>query len=45
MDADRRACAPTVIGELVEEGIWLEKGDERRRVEASGYEHRIRGMK
>jgi thiamine-monophosphate kinase len=45
LDAVRRACTLTVIGEVVEEGIWLEKGDERRRIEAKGYEHRIRGMK
>jgi thiamine-monophosphate kinase len=39
--AARRACDLTVIGEVVEEGIWMEKGGERRRVEARGYEHRI----
>ena len=35
------ACGLTVIGEVVEEGIWMERGGERRRVEAKGYEHRI----
>ncbi|MBN1235731.1 MAG: thiamine-phosphate kinase [Methanotrichaceae archaeon] len=41
LEAAREACALTVIGEVVEEGIWMEKGSERRRVEARGYEHRI----
>jgi thiamine-monophosphate kinase len=41
LEAARRACGLTVIGEVVEEGIWMEKGGERRRVEAKGYEHRI----
>jgi thiamine-monophosphate kinase len=45
LDAARRACALTVIGEVVEEGIWMEQGGQRRRVEAKGYEHRIGGMK
>jgi thiamine-monophosphate kinase len=44
LDAARRACALTVIGEVVEEGIWLEQGGQRRRMEARGYEHRIGGM-
>jgi len=26
---------------VVEEGIWMERGGERRRMEANGYEHRI----
>jgi hypothetical protein len=30
-----------VIGEVVDEGIWMERGGERRRIEAKGYEHRI----
>jgi hypothetical protein len=30
---------------VVEEGIWLEKAGQRRRVEARGYEHRIGGLK
>jgi thiamine-monophosphate kinase len=41
LEAAREACGLTVIGEVVEEGIWIEKGGERRRVEAKGYEHRI----
>ncbi len=44
LEAARRACELTVIGEVVEAGIWMEKGGERRRVEARGYEHRIGGM-
>jgi len=43
-EAARRACELTVIGEVVEEGIWMERGGQRRRVEARGYEHRIGGM-
>lgn len=43
LEAARRACALTVIGEAVEEGIWMERGGQRRRVEARGYEHRIGG--
>jgi len=41
LEAARRACKLTVIGEAVEEGIWMERDGERRRVEARGYEHRI----
>jgi len=41
LEAARKACKLTVIGEVVEEGIWMEKAGERRRVEARGYEHRI----
>jgi thiamine-monophosphate kinase len=44
LDAARRACDLTVIGEVVVEGIWIERGGERRRAEAKGYEHRIGGM-
>lgn len=43
LEAARQACALTMIGEVVEEGIWMEKKGERRRVEAKGYEHRIGG--
>jgi len=43
LEAARRACALTVIGEVVEEGIWMEWGGQRRRMEARGYEHRIGG--
>jgi len=41
LDAARRACGLTVIGEVVEEGIWMEREGERRRIEAKGYEHMI----
>jgi len=43
LEAARRASELTVIGEVVEEGIWMERGGERRRLEARGYEHRIGG--
>ena len=41
LEAARKACALTVIGEVVEEGIWMEREGERKRIEAKGYEHRI----
>ena len=41
LEAARKACELTVIGEVVEEGIWMEQEGERRRMEAKGYEHRI----
>jgi thiamine-monophosphate kinase len=41
LEEGQKACELTVIGEVVEEGIWMETGRERRRVEAKGYEHRI----
>lgn len=41
LEAARRACDLTVIGEVVEEGIWMERAGERRRIEGKGYEHRI----
>jgi thiamine-monophosphate kinase len=44
LEAARRACALTVIGDVVEEGIWMEKEHERRRMMAKGYEHRIGGI-
>ena len=44
LEAAQRACELTVIGEVVEEGIWMERGGQRRRMEARGYEHRIGGM-
>jgi thiamine-monophosphate kinase len=44
MDAARKACKLTVIGEVVAEGIWMERGGKRRRMKARGYEHRIGGM-
>ena len=44
LEAARKVCELTIIGDVVEEGIWMEKGGERRRVEAKGYEHRIGGQ-
>lgn len=44
LEAAPRACELTVIGDGVEEGIWMVNAGERRRVEARGYEHRIGGM-
>jgi thiamine-monophosphate kinase len=41
LEAARKACGLTVIGEVVEEGIWMERKGERRRIEARGYEHII----
>ena len=41
LEAARKACDLTVIGEVVEEGIWMERAEERRRIEGKGYEHRI----
>ncbi len=41
LEAARRACELTVIGEVVEEGLWMEREGERRRMDAKGYEHRI----
>jgi thiamine-monophosphate kinase len=43
LEAARKACDLTAIGLVVSEGIWMEKGGERRRVEARGYEHKIGG--
>jgi thiamine-monophosphate kinase len=43
LEAAREACGLTVIGEVVEEGIWMERGGEWRRAGARGYEHRIGG--
>ena len=44
LEAASEVCALTVIGEVVEEGIWMEQGGQRRRMEARGYEHKIGGM-
>ena len=45
LEAAKKAGEVTVIGEVVEEGIWMERAGERRRIEAKGYEHRIGGSK
>lgn len=41
LEAARRACKLTVIGEVVDEGIWIEKGGERKQMALRGYEHKI----
>ena len=41
LEAARRACDLTVIGEVGEEGIWMERAGKRRQIERLGYEHRI----
>ena len=41
LEAAQRACGLTVIGVVVEDGIWMEQRGQRRRVEARGYEHKI----
>jgi thiamine-monophosphate kinase len=41
LEAVRNACDLTVIGSVVEEGNWIESKGQRRRLEASGYEHTI----
>jgi len=41
LEAARQACRLTVIGEVVKEGIWMERDGERVRLEAKGYEHMI----
>ncbi len=45
LEQARGACELTVIGKVAEEGIWMEKGGEKRRIEPTGYEHRIGGCK
>lgn len=41
LEAAKKAGEVTVIGEVVEEGIWMERAGEKRRIEARGYEHRV----
>ncbi len=41
LEAAKKACELTVIGEVVDEGIWMESQGERRRIEPKGYEHKI----
>jgi thiamine-monophosphate kinase len=41
LEAAKNACDLTVIGRVVEEGIWIETRGERSRIETKGYEHRI----
>jgi thiamine-monophosphate kinase len=35
----RKASDLTVIGSVVEEGIWIEAGDKKKKLEPKGYEH------
>ena len=41
LEEARGACKLTVIGEVVNEGIWIEKDGERKPIAAKGYEHKI----
>lgn len=41
LEAARKACDLTVIGRVVEEGIWMESGEKRRQILPKGYEHII----
>jgi len=41
LEAARKACDLTVIGRVVEEGIWMEGEGERRRISPKGFEHII----
>lgn len=41
LTAARRASDLTMIGEVVEEGTWMESSGEKKRIEPKGYEHRI----
>jgi len=38
-----KAGEVTVIGRVVEEGIWMEAEGKRKKIEAKGYEHKIGG--
>lgn len=41
LEAAKKACELTVIGEVEDEGIWMESQGKRRRIEPKGYEHKI----
>jgi thiamine-monophosphate kinase len=41
LEAAKKACELTVIGVVVNEGIWMESQGERRLIEPKGYEHKI----
>ncbi len=41
LEAARKACDLTVIGMVAENGLWMERRGERRRIDAKGYEHMI----
>jgi thiamine-monophosphate kinase len=35
----KKACDLTVIGSVIEEGIWIEAGGQKKKLEPKGYEH------
>ena len=39
IDEARKACNLTIIGSVVEEGIWIEAGGQKKKLEPKGYEH------
>jgi thiamine-monophosphate kinase len=39
IDEARKACDLSVIGSVVEEGIWIEAGGLKKKLEPKGYEH------
>jgi thiamine-monophosphate kinase len=41
LEAAKKACDLTLIGLVVEEGIWMESKGQRRRLNPKGYEHTI----
>ncbi|VVB64573.1 Thiamine-monophosphate kinase [uncultured archaeon] len=41
LEAAKKACDLTVIGSVVEEGVWIELRGERHWLEPKGYEHTI----
>jgi thiamine-monophosphate kinase len=41
LEAARKACEFTIIGETVDQGIWMRSQGSKRRIEPKGYEHRI----
>jgi thiamine-monophosphate kinase len=41
LEAARKACDFRIIGEVVDDGIWMESHETRKRIERRGYEHRI----
>jgi thiamine-monophosphate kinase len=44
LEAAKKACELTVIGTVVEEGLWMEECGKMRQIEPEGYEHRIGGL-
>jgi thiamine-monophosphate kinase len=41
LESAKKACDLTLIGLVVEEGIWMESEGQRRRLKPKGYEHTI----